>query len=192
MAEPAGDLYVDLARAAISHPIAYAKHRIEHWNSTERWMVEPGLPDAAPPIEAEPNDVGLATPSSAVAATWQDVAALEEATPLGWPIVWTALSLCLLPVAWRRRVEPAGGLALALLVSALLLELSFLAISIASDLRYHLWPMTASALALILLGRDLCQTRRGLIAASSLLAAWSLGASLPAAPCPRRPTATRA
>ncbi len=187
MAEPAGDLYVDLARAAISHPIAYAKHRIEHWNSTERWMVEPGLPDAAPPIEAEPNDVGLATPSSAVAATWQDVAAVEEATPLGWPIVWTALSLCLLPVAWRRRVEPARGLALALLASALALELSFLAISIASDLRYHLWPMTASALALILLGRDLCQTRRGLIAASSLLACVAIGGviargTLPPAP----------
>jgi hypothetical protein len=61
----------------------------------------------------------------------------------------------LLPSAWRRRFEPAGGLALALIVSALTLEASFLVISIASDLRYHLWSMTAAALGLILLSGDL-------------------------------------
>jgi hypothetical protein len=76
-------------------------------------------------------------------------------TPLGWPIVWTVLALLLLPVAWRRRDDPAGSLALALLASAITLEASFLVISIASDLRYHLWPMTAAALALILLSSDL-------------------------------------
>jgi hypothetical protein len=187
MKEPAGQLYLELARAAVAHPFAYTLHRIAHWNSTERWLVKPGLPDAAPPLEAEPNDLGLQTPSSPVAATWQDVAAAEAATPFGWPISWTLIAVVLLPVAWRRRDDPSGSLALALLASALVLEISFLAISIASDLRYHLWPMTASALAAILL-IDHVRLKLGEWIVASLALALVLGggiiarASLPAAP----------
>jgi hypothetical protein len=170
MEVPAGELSKDLAAAAARHPIAYAQHRFAHWNSTERWLVAPGLPDAAPPVEAEPNDLGLVTPSNPIAAAWQDVAAAEAATPLGWPIVWTVVAVFALLPARRRRGDPAGGLALALLASALALELSFLAISIASDLRYHLWPMAASALALVLLSDDLRLRRREWIAAGAVLA----------------------
>jgi predicted small integral membrane protein len=44
--------------------------------------------------------------------------------------------------------DPELRLPRALLVSALALEASFAAFSIASDLRYHLWPMIATALAM--------------------------------------------
>ena len=181
------DLYIELARSAGAHPLAYGMHRARHWNSTERWLVEPNLPDAAPPIEAEPNDLGLVTPSSPIAEAWQDAAGLEAATPLGWPIVWTLVGLLLLPGAWRRRSDPAGGLALALLASALTLEASFMVISIASDLRYHLWPMAASGLALILLGNDPRLRRRewivGAVALSLVIAGGAMArAVLPLAP----------
>jgi hypothetical protein len=172
---PESQLYLDLAEAVIAHPLAYAEHRLAHWNSTERWLVQPGLIDAKPPDEAEPNDVGLATPSSPMVQDWQARAALQAASPLGWPIVWTAIAAMLLPAAWRRRFEPVGGLALALTVSALTLETSFLVISIASDLRYHLWSMTASALALILLSDDLRLKRSELIAACALLVLIAAG-----------------
>jgi hypothetical protein len=168
-AQGEGELYGTLARSALAHPLAYASHRLGHWNSTERWLVAPNLPDEAPPFEAEPNDLGLGTPSSAFAATWQDAAALEASTPAGWPIFWTVIALSLLPAAWRRRFEGAGALALALVISALTLEASFLVISIASDLRYHLWSMTASALALVLLSDDLPLARRERIAGITAL-----------------------
>jgi hypothetical protein len=187
MKASAGQLYLQLAREAALHPLAYAQHRLAHWNSTERWLVAPGLPDAGPPVEAEPNDLGLGTPANPIAPAWQDAAAAEAATPLGWSIVWTMVALALLPAAWRRRDEPAGVLALALLASALTLEASFLVISIASDLRYHLWPMTASPLALILLSDDLRLKRREWIAGSAALALVIAGGiaarqSLPRAP----------
>ena len=174
-AQPAGKLYADLARAVVTHPIAYAEHRLRHWNSTERWLVASDLPDAAPPIEAEPNEIGLGTPASPFAASWQDHAATEAATPFGWPIVWTFVALALVPRAWRRREAAAGQLALALVASALLLEASFLVISIASDLRYHLWSMTASALALILLSDSGRASRREWIAAAGLSAIAAAG-----------------
>lgn len=186
-AQSEADLYAELARAAAAHPLAYFAHRLKHWNSTERWLVAPNLPDSAPPFEAEPNHLGLVTPTSSVAAAWQDAAALEAGTPAGWPIVWTVIALSLLPVAWRRRLEGAGGIALALLASSLVLEASFLAISIASDLRYHLWSMTASALALILLCDGAALPRREWIAAAAALFLVTAGglftrASLPGAP----------
>jgi hypothetical protein len=180
-------LYFDLAAAAVTHPISYAAHRLEHWNSTERWLVQPGLIGAEPPDEAEPNSIGLSSPQSPIVAAWQSVAGIEVATPVGWPITWTVLALLLVPTAWRRRKDASGGLALALLLSALTLEASFLVISIASDLRYHLWPMAASALALILLSDDPQLSRRALgVVITALLIVTGGGivarASLPPAP----------
>lgn len=187
MGQPAGRLYFELAHAVATHPLAYAGHRLAHWNSTQRWLVAPGLPDIEPPAEAEPNTLGLVTPKSDFVSSWQDAAGIEASTPAGWPIVWTSLALLLLPAAWRRRRDAAGSLALALLASALTLEASFLVISIASDLRYHLWSMAASALALILLS-DNIGMKRPAWAASILLMGLVIGgglvtrATLPRAP----------
>ena len=183
---PANQLYVALADAAAKHPLAYATHRLAHWNSTERWLVQPGLQDAGPPGEAEPNEFGLAGPDRPLTFAWQDLAGSEAATPLGWPIFWTMTAIMLAPFAWHRRAEPAGGLALALVGSAVALEASFLVISISSDLRYHLWPMTASALSLILLP-DMRPKKWQWIARAAVLFSVSAGgiftrASLPVAP----------
>jgi hypothetical protein len=180
-------LYLQLAREAALHPIAYAHHRLAHWNSTERWLVPPGLPDAGPPIEAEPNDLGLGTPANPIAHAWQDAAAVEAATPFGWPIVWTTVALALLPAAWRRRDNSAGSLALAILASAITLEASFLVISIASDLRYHLWPMTASPLALVLLSDDIQLKRLEWIGAIGVLALLVGGGLLTRSTLPTAP-----
>ena len=187
MTQPAGRLYFELARAAASHPIAYAGHRLAHWNSTQRWLVAPGLPDIEPPIEAEPNKLDLVTPSSDFASSWQDAAGIEASTPAGWPIVWTSLALLLVPAAWGRRRDAAGSLALALLASALTLEVSFLVISIASDLRYHLWSMAASALALILLSDKLAMKRPALVASALMLGLVIGGGLLTRATLPRAP-----
>lgn len=187
ISEPAGKLDSELARQATLHPIAYVQHRFAHWNSTERWLVAPGLPDAAPPVEAEPNSLGLQTPSSPIAAAWQDVAAAEAATPIGWPIIWTVVALFILLPARRRRDEPVGRLALALLASAIALELSFLAISIASDLRYHLWPMIASPLALILLSDDLRLKRHEWVACGAVLSTIIAGGIIERVSLPRAP-----
>jgi len=54
-------------------------------------------------------------------------------------------------------------------VSALALEASFAVLSIASDLRYHLWPMIATAVAVVLLA-DRAPPRKILaVGASALL-----------------------
>jgi hypothetical protein len=147
---PTGTLYVTLASAALHHPIAYAGHRLAHLNSTDRWLVPFHWPSAAPPAVSEPNTLGLANPGAA-ARTWQALTAVVVETPLGWPIAWIVVAITALAASLSRPRDPVRDLATALLVSALALEASFAMLSIASDLRYHLWPMIATAVATVLL-----------------------------------------
>jgi len=106
------------------------------------------------------------------------------ASPLGWPVVWLVISAGLL---WASMglTDPQARLGRALAGSAFCMSASFAPVSIASDLRYHLWSMVAAALALVMLldtrGLD---RRRGAIAGGVLIGVIALGtiARLGAAP----------
>ncbi|HEY1125367.1 MAG TPA: hypothetical protein VGE65_07015 [Sphingobium sp.] len=148
---PAGTLYAMLASAAGKHPLAYAAHRLAHLNATWRWLVPLHWPLAAPPAYDEPNDLGLAARPGPAFLGWQRIAGSLTDLPFAWPVFWLALGLCGL-VQWERmQPGPRRDLAFALLASALCQEASFAILSISSDLRYHLWPMLAVALAWTLL-----------------------------------------
>jgi len=183
---PAGAMYLQLAYAATRHPLAYAEHRLAHFNMTQRWLVGRGLMDNWPPSKSQPNKRGLGDPGPPAAwwIVWTE--ALAD-TPLGWPIVWLSLAVAALVEGLRRTASPLRDLALALMISALALEASFVAISIAADLRYHLWPMIAAALGVILLIGEARPTRHMLIASIAALALVIAGgiaarAILPPAP----------
>lgn len=145
-----GALYALWARAIGRHPLDYAKHRLAHLNSTERWLVPARWYGAAPPEASESNPHDFGAPGRA-AARWQQLATMLVETPLGWPILWTVLAAVGLARAWRRD-DPAARFALALFASALGQPASFAVISIASDLRYHLWAMVAAAIGWVLIG----------------------------------------
>ena len=187
---PAGELYRMLVAAIVRHPFAYAAHRLAHFNSTERWLVLAGLPGAAPPARSEPNSLGLGNPGAA-ARGWQVTAGWMAETPLGWPAVWLSVAIIGLAAAAPRASAPPRDLALALLVSAITLELSFGVLSIASDLRYHLWPMVATALATVLLWGDWRRSQRvvrigGLALAVVLVAGTVARLTLPSPPTGHR------
>lgn len=133
------------------HPLAYAEHRAGHLNDNLRFWVAQGEPDGAPQAESEPNDLGLGAHSGA-AGRWL-VAAGEWMlrTPLGWPCAWLAVSLALSWASPRSARGAQAALGRALALSAACMSGSFAVVSIASDLRYHIWSMVAAALALILL-----------------------------------------
>jgi hypothetical protein len=167
-ARPVGAMYLQLAHAAARHPIAYAEHRLAHFNMTQRWLVGRGLMDNWPPSRSQPNTQGLGDPGP-LASWWIVTTAALADAPLGWPIVWLVVAVAALVEALRRAASPLRDLALALLLSALALEASFIAISIAADLRYHLWPMIAAALGVILLVAEARPARRMLIAGALML-----------------------
>ena len=183
---PITAMYLQLARAAIRHPVAYGEHRLAHFNMTQRWLVGRGLMDGWPPSRSQPNTQGLGDPGS-VASWWIDATRPLADTPLGWPIVWVALATAALIEALCRAASPLRDVALALLISSLALEASFVPISIAADLRYHLWPMIAAALGAALLIAEARPARRMLVAgalALSLVIATGLAARAMLPPAP--------
>jgi len=152
----------------LRHPVAYLDHRLAHLNSTYRLFVPLGRPDAEPPRFSQPNQLGLGSPGPAASVVARMGGWLAE-TPLGWPAAWIVVAATGLCVAVGRPRTRLRDLALALAVSALALEASFAVVSIASDLRYHLWPMMSAALMAVLLAAELPLPRRILLAGGLIL-----------------------
>jgi hypothetical protein len=165
---PARTLVMLWGGSILRHPIAYLEHRLAHLNSTDRLFVPLGRPDAEPPRRSEPNQLGLGSPGPAASAVARAGGWLVE-TPLGWPVVWIVVAMTGLCIALGRPRSASRDLALALAVSALTLEASFSVVSIASDLRYHLWPMMAAALMAVLLAAERPLPRRALLAGGAVL-----------------------
>ncbi|MDQ2764906.1 MAG: hypothetical protein M3Y22_15940, partial [Pseudomonadota bacterium] len=73
-------------------------------------------------------------------------------TPLGWPIVWIALAFGILTIAGRL---PSRYIIVPVALSALLYGLGYGVFSVAAELRYHLWTLLATAIALVITGSDI-------------------------------------
>jgi hypothetical protein len=160
----------------LHHPAAYAVHRLGHFDRTMRLFVPAGLPHAVAPVDPEPNRLGLGGPPSAAARLVHRIGAVLAGLPVAWPAFWLALDLVAI---WSAVEAPPGQprtLALALAGSALVMGTSFLVVSVASDLRYHLWTMLASALAWTLrAGAGAVPRRHWLAAAAVALLVSSAG-----------------
>lgn len=133
-------------KAILVHPLAYASHRLGHWNIASHFLVRQ-------PVErwiisaTDPNEWGFrivpnAANRAVAAATW----ALDR-TPLGWPCWWLALSFGLVMLG-RRLLRAEQVLALA--GSALLYDLGYAVFSVAAELRYYCWPIMATLIATVM------------------------------------------
>ena len=132
-----------LVHAILAHPIAYAEHRLAHFNINSRFLV--------------PNEILGAAPDRSIDNQWHftvtrgpglklinALAAISVHGPLGWPIVWIVLAAGLLSI-WR--FLPSAPLVVPLSLSSFLYGLGYLPLSVSSELRYHLWTITATAIA---------------------------------------------
>ncbi len=168
--KPNAAVFAGWTRAIREHPVAYAEHRISHWNATMRWFVPWHFPQAVPQAESEPNDLGLGSPPARV-AVFDGIAGWFANSPLGSPILALAVALAVLALA-RPAQSAAHALAVPLALSAAAMEFSFLVISIAGDWRYHLWSMIAAWLsAILLLTRPVSRRAAGIALAGVLLVA---------------------
>jgi len=155
-----------------------------HANSSLRLWVGPHQPQADPPADGPADIDALAMHPNPAGQGLIAAAHLMAISPLGWPICWLVVSAGLL-WAGTGLGDPQSRLGRALALSACCMGISVPILSIASDLRYHLWPMVAAALALILLlDTRALDRRRSFIAGGILFAAIAIGtiARLGAAP----------
>ncbi len=171
--------------AIATHPLAYASHRIAHWNSEMRLWMPKTMPGTGPLAGSEPNRLGLASPKKRILGFQKLGYALASSTA-GAPILWLAVALGVLFCTWPAR-DGAGGVAVTLALSAILTELAFGVVGVASDYRYHSWAMLAAGLALLTATGTRIAPQRVLVALAGVvivaavvtLARWTLPPALP-------------
>ena len=146
-------------QAVLGHPLAYAEHRLGHFNVNVRFLVKADF-DRQPPADSNrpvhdqsvENPWGYRTTPNPVLNTVDALALFQAQTPLGWPIFWMALAGGIVTLASRL---PSRHLVLPLALSSLLYGLGYGVASVSSELRYHLWTMMAALLAAIVTAADL-------------------------------------
>jgi hypothetical protein len=143
--------YGYLARQILTHPLAYAKHRMAHWNIGTRFLVSDIIDRPVQRVSA-PNDWGFVDSKGAFLDSIDRVAMTIGAGPLGWPCCYLALACGLLLVSGRL----PSALAIRMFAgSSLLYGLGYAVFGVASELRYYLWTMIATVLALAIATSDL-------------------------------------
>ncbi|URD61040.1 hypothetical protein M8312_00525 [Sphingomonas sp. KRR8] len=148
-------LWIDAIR---HHPLAYAEHRLAHFNQATYFLIRhsPGntgwLTSVDNPwhYQVTPNPVLDAVGTA-------DRLVLK--TPLGWPIIWLALALAALVGALALRVR---GPALALAASAFLYGSGYLLVGVATGMRYQLWTWFAAIIAALFVWAEWRNSQRGL------------------------------
>jgi hypothetical protein len=141
--------------AVLHHPLAYAEHRLTHFAYNTRFYPLTDAQERAVPYQDAPNDWHFRVTPGPVLHALDALAVASSHGPLGWPIVMIALALggvlALAPFPLRLvQREGVSALALPLALSAFLYGMSYLALSVASELRYHLWTTLAALLATML------------------------------------------
>jgi hypothetical protein len=139
--------------AIAAHPLAYAGHRLRHFNANSRFLVRNRLQRPAF-AQSDPNPWNVRVRSNpALVAVDRIVLALDD-TPLGWPIWWLAVAAGALILAPRL---PSRGLVVPLAASSLFYGLGYAILSVASEMRYHLWTIVASLLAAAIAASEIRQ-----------------------------------
>jgi hypothetical protein len=130
-------------RAIVQHPFAYAAHRLTHYSIATRFLTQDGV-DRPSQVENPPNRWHYTVGPNRLltAIDWLTLAASH--TPLEWPCVWIALAVGALLASPGL---PSRGVTVPIAMSAALYGLGYLAVSVASELRYYLWTILASAIA---------------------------------------------
>ena len=144
------------AKTIAAHPLAYAIHRLKHFNSEILFAVparhvrltpeyQPGDP-AHPPMEiVSERDIRLD---------------LLRKNPFIWPVTWLAWGAGLLVFLSRGQASPRTLLARVLLVSGLGYSMAYLVIGLATDMRYHYWSLIAGLVATLLVLPQLAEGLR--------------------------------
>jgi hypothetical protein len=130
-----------------AHPLAYAQHRLKHFNSSVLFAVPLKHSRLAPEFR---NDDPAYEPIEVT--TERDVKRdLLRKNPFVWPVTWLVWGIFLLIFASRSAPDPGNVFVRALLVSALAYSGAYLVIGVATDLRYHYWTLAAVLIATILM-----------------------------------------
>lgn len=142
--------------AILSHPAAYAAHRLAHFNASLYFFVPAfhfrqskhhSLVGSPPERTVTPSEIRFDYVKKSV---------------LVWPATWVGLGLAMLVLlgAPRAAASAAAPLATALIASGLLYSGAYALIGVATEVRYHYWTIMVVMLAAIIAIEPLAEAWR--------------------------------
>ena len=155
------------AEAILAHPLAYAQHRLRHFNINARFLVR-GEIERPVHDRSEENVWSYQVTPNLLLHAVDAMARLTARTPLGWPIFWMAVALGVLTLCHRL---PSRSLVVPLALSALLYGLGYGVVGVSSELRYHLWTMIAALVASCIAAADMASPKVDVGRTACLIAA---------------------
>jgi hypothetical protein len=157
--------------AVLSHPLAYAEHRLVHFNLST-WFLVPEGPKFTAWTDSVPNPWGYRVQQNGTLRAVSSLADGAAKTPLGWPIFWIAAAFAALIVGVAARARPA---VVAVAASAFLYGAGYLVFGVATGMRYYMWTISGAAIAAILVSAEL-SLRPGVIGRRSAAIALAVAA----------------
>jgi hypothetical protein len=148
-ARPNPDLPNLWVASIIAHPVAYAGHRLAHFNSEVYFLVQPHHAD----IDALGALVGGKVHDPPASPIQRELPYLMLYDVLKMPAFWLAIGACMLALlasAKSPRRSARLEAALALITSGLLYACAYFIIGVGTDLRYQFWSMVAIFTALVI------------------------------------------
>jgi len=142
-------------KAISRHPLAYAQHRLEHFNLSTSFLVGSG-PLFTAWSQSVPNPWGYSVRSRVIVPAITAFADSSSKTPIGWPIFWLGVALAAAVGAALARAPPV---VIALACSAFLYGLSYLVFGVAVGMRYYFWTISGAAVAGVLVIGELANRR---------------------------------
>ncbi|NPC57289.1 glycosyltransferase family protein [Caenimonas soli] len=144
------------AKTIVAHPVAYAVHRLKHFNSAVLFAVPPKHIRLTP--EYRTGDPAF--PPMEIVTERDLKFDLLRKNPFIWPVTWMVWGAVLLAFLARRPATHPVLLARVLVVSALGYSLAYLVVGVATDMRYHYWTLIAMLVATLLAMPQLVQGLR--------------------------------
>ncbi len=155
--------------AVMSHSLAYARHRLTHFNLSI-WFLVRGGPDFTAWTQSVPNPWNFHVTSNPILSVIGSAVDGAAKTPLGWPVFWIALALATLVLARTGRL---GDHVSAVAGSSFLYGAGYLIFGVATGMRYYAWTIIGAAISAILavsqLSRRPLALKRGDIAIPSVI-----------------------
>lgn len=153
--------------AIVAHPLAYAEHRLTHYN-LETWLIVPRGPPFTAWSRSVDNPWRFRVHPNPVLRAVTAVADATGATPLGWPFFWISVALA----AWMLAVAARlSDVAQAVAASSFLYGAGYAVVGVATGMRYYVWTISGAAIAAVLVIGELRANRFRPGRAVSLLAA---------------------
>ena len=141
--------------AILAHPLAYAEHRLIHYN-LEMWLIVPHGPPFTAWSQSVDNPWHFRVHSNPLLRTVNAVADAAGATPLGWPFFWVSVALAAWVVAVAARLN---AVAQAVAASAFLYGAGYAVVGVATGMRYYVWTISGAAIAAVLVIGELRANR---------------------------------